>query len=90
MPTEAEEARIILLCADSGTGLTRISDWFDDRINKLVVRDLERAVCKRHGELIGEKDMRMGEVAGYPRHMLYTGWREACSELLDAIVALRE
>ena len=87
MPAEAETARIVLLCAASGTGLTRIADWFDGHINELVVEDLERAVCERHGELIGKTGMRMGEVAVYPRHMLYTGWREACRKVLNTIVA---
>ena len=90
MPTE-DGVQIVLLCAASGTGLTRISDWFDRQNDDLVVGDIERSVCKIHEYQSGEDQssegpLRMETVARYPRQLLYKSWRQACTTILNEIV----
>ena len=76
---------VVLLCAPSGTGLTRISDWLNDDV-RIVVADLERAVCEIHRNPAKQETPRMGRVTRDPRPVLYDSWRIACTRVFDEVV----
>lgn len=83
--SDLEKVPIVLLCAPSGTGLTRISDWLKDADSRLVVRDLERAVCEIHRDPAKMLSRRMGKVTRDPRPILYDSWRIACEKVFEEV-----
>lgn len=90
MAAEAR-VRIVLVCAASGTGLTRISDALKSISGDPLVKDLEKLVCSWHTDPADEENPnpdppKMDTVARRPRRELYETWRLACARILDKIV----
>lgn len=90
----SEEVDVVLVCAPSGTKLTKIADRLRDAKYPDAVQDLEARLCKRYIGRPSHKEMElqanetptMWHVVRRPRQELFDEWEATYKEALGACI----
>lgn len=89
-----EKVDVVLVCAPSGTKLTKIADKLRDAKYPKAVQDLEARLCKRYTGHPSHEEMElqvnetptMWHVVRRPRQELFDEWEATYEEALDACI----